>query len=74
MKRYTIYYKFLEDFFPMINCNDLKDVAFNLSGDRDDVSFKVFDNKDDDWLKPELVFLACVFNKNYKTSVQKGVK
>ena len=27
MKRYTIYYKFLEEFLPMINCADLKDIA-----------------------------------------------
>ena len=63
MKRYTIYYKFLEEFLPMINCADLKDIARHLERDRDDISFKVFDNKEDDWMKPELVFLACIFNK-----------
>lgn len=64
MKRYTIHYKFFEEFFPMINCNNLKDVAYNIHKNCDDVHYKVFDNKDEKWLKPELIFLACVFNAN----------
>lgn len=64
MKRYTIHYKISNYFFPMINCDDLKQVSKHLIGDRDNASFKVFDNLEDKWVKPELVFLACVFNEN----------
>lgn len=62
MIRYTIHYRFYQEYFPMINCCSLNEVANHLdhNNKEDGMAFKIFDNEKDEWVKPELVFLACV--------------
>jgi len=60
MRRYTIHFRFGQDFLPMINCTTLEDVANKLTKDDDRPGFKVFDNIKEDWISPERIFLACV--------------
>ena len=63
MRRYTINYKFNDCYLPMINCHDMSDVANHLINSREDNSFKVFDHVKQEWVKPEVVFLSCIFSK-----------
>jgi hypothetical protein len=46
----------------MINCYNLNEVANHLdyNNKEDGMAFKIFDNEKDEWVKPEVVFLACV--------------
>lgn len=66
MRRYTIHLRFGEDYLPMINCSDLKAVSEFITNDEDGLSFKVFDNEKDEWVRPQVVFLACLFGNKVK--------
>lgn len=63
MKRYTIHYRYGQDYVPMINCFDIKTVGEVLTSVNDDgLAFKVYDNRNKDWVDPESVFLACILS------------
>lgn len=64
--RYTIHLKMSNDFLPMVNCEDLGQVALYISADETGLSFRVFDNVGNSWVPPEVVFLACVSSGRYK--------
>ena len=62
MRKYTIHYRFYQEYIPMVNCLNLNEVSKHLSlnNKEDGMAFKIFDNEEGDWAKPEIVFLAYV--------------
>lgn len=61
MRRYTVHYRFGQDYIPMANYHDMQGVGQFLSHDNDEgIGFRVFDNYKKDWVEPEAVLLACI--------------
>jgi hypothetical protein len=63
MRRFTVNYRFGQDYLPIANYHDMKSVGKFLYEDNEEgIGFRVFDNEKKDWVEPESVFLACVLS------------
>jgi|LakMenEpi03Aug12_release.lakeMendotaPanAssembly.Ray.scaffolds.fasta_scaffold08002_19 hypothetical protein len=64
MRRFTVYYRFGQDYLPMANYSDIHGVGDFLNRDNTDgYAFKAFDNQENKWVDAARIFLACVLNK-----------
>jgi hypothetical protein len=66
MKRYTIHYKFGEDYLPMSNFDNLKSVGMEINNDPERSPFKVYDNFRREIVEPEVILLACILSEEHQ--------
>lgn len=63
MRRYTVHYRFGQDYLPMANYNDMGGVGRCLLEDNEEgIGWRVFDNLKKNWVEAEKVFLACILS------------